>query len=313
MKVFISYSHKDVTFARKLRRDLEALGFSVWMDEKDVKVGSSFTKKIEEGINYAEYVIVVISPDSVESGWVELEWTSSLISHITGKGIKVLPVLYRDAEIPLFLQGFLYANAEQDYDLALARLVQAMQKDTTPPYELFDDNNSLEKKYSFTELMEQSDQELAFCGFTLAGSLFSYDDYDIAKWINNSKKFEVFIAKPEHETHDEFKTLNEFYKRKFSYYQLDGVLLHLEQVRELLDEQNRSKFQVYLLDLPRVNLLNLKRVGGFWFCRLIGFNQMSKISPVMVVPTSSPTNKFFENYINNLRTYDEFREVMYPD
>ena len=80
--VFISYTKKDVEFARKLARDLRLLGLSVWFDEWEMKVGDSIVGRIENGIEESQWMIVILSPDAVKSQWVLKELRSGLTKEI---------------------------------------------------------------------------------------------------------------------------------------------------------------------------------------------------------------------------------------
>lgn len=45
-RVFISYSRKDINFARRLAGDLEKAGFDVWWDISDLKGGDDWVRII---------------------------------------------------------------------------------------------------------------------------------------------------------------------------------------------------------------------------------------------------------------------------
>ncbi|MCK6578224.1 MAG: TIR domain-containing protein [Anaerolineae bacterium] len=71
--VFISYSKQDIEFARRLRRMLENAGFPVWMDETALVPSERWWRRIEENIRACDSFIVVMSPNSQSSDWVERE------------------------------------------------------------------------------------------------------------------------------------------------------------------------------------------------------------------------------------------------
>jgi len=71
--LFISYSKKDIAFARHLRQRLEAQGFAVSIDEQILDPGERWWREIEKSITAADAVIVVMSPNSAASDWVERE------------------------------------------------------------------------------------------------------------------------------------------------------------------------------------------------------------------------------------------------
>jgi len=52
--VFLSHSSKDKAFARKLASELQANGVTVWIDEAEIRIGDSLTKKISLAIDEAD-------------------------------------------------------------------------------------------------------------------------------------------------------------------------------------------------------------------------------------------------------------------
>jgi len=121
--IFLSHTSIDKPFVEKLANDLKRVGISVWFDKWEIKVRESITYKIEEGIKANEYLAIVLSPEAVSSEWVKIELTSALIKQIQEKRVRILPILYRDCNIPLFLLDKRYADFRKDYDLALNDLL----------------------------------------------------------------------------------------------------------------------------------------------------------------------------------------------
>ena len=72
-KLFLSYSRKDETRARRLTDWLERQGHHVWRDEEDIGGGASFSLEIERALKDCEAVLVLWSADSVQSAWVRDE------------------------------------------------------------------------------------------------------------------------------------------------------------------------------------------------------------------------------------------------
>lgn len=71
--IFISYSKLDIAFARHLRSQLQDEGFAVWMDEARLVPSERWWKTIEQNINTCDAFIVIMSPNSQTSDWVERE------------------------------------------------------------------------------------------------------------------------------------------------------------------------------------------------------------------------------------------------
>lgn len=73
INVFISHSHKDKMVARTLAKKLNQYGIYTWIDEAEIKIGDSLIEKIRDGLDKVDYLIALISANSVESEWVKKE------------------------------------------------------------------------------------------------------------------------------------------------------------------------------------------------------------------------------------------------
>jgi formylglycine-generating enzyme required for sulfatase activity len=108
--IFLSHSHADKPFVRKLASDLTHSGVKVWLDEAEILIGDSLIEKISTGIETTAFVGAVLSTNSAGSSWVKKELEIALNEEIDGKRRRVLPILIEDCEIPSFLKGKLYAD-----------------------------------------------------------------------------------------------------------------------------------------------------------------------------------------------------------
>ena len=70
---FISYSHKDESFATKLYERLRAENVPVWYAPEDVRAGVKLYDQIRQAIHAHEKLLVVLSLDSMQSEWVMTE------------------------------------------------------------------------------------------------------------------------------------------------------------------------------------------------------------------------------------------------
>lgn len=126
-KIFISYSHRDRDFVKKLADDLKKKGISVWWDEWEINVGDSIVQRIEDGIKTSAFLAVVLSPDSVKSNWVKREVGSATMRQLSEKrSITVLPILVTECEIPILLSDIKYADFRSDYKLGLKGLLRTL-------------------------------------------------------------------------------------------------------------------------------------------------------------------------------------------
>lgn len=73
--VFISYSTHDTTYARQLADALVQRGFEVWIDNKRLRGGDDWWKSIVRALRGCAAFIVILSPRSDGSKWVQREIT----------------------------------------------------------------------------------------------------------------------------------------------------------------------------------------------------------------------------------------------
>jgi hypothetical protein len=135
--IFLSHTHADKQFARKLAKDLRKSGHAVWLDEAEINVGDSLIEKIREALDQVDYVAAILSPDSVKSKWVTRELDIASNREIDEKRVVVLPLLIKKVELPGFLKGKLYGDFtdpdryDEKFSLLLRSLGPAAQAITT--------------------------------------------------------------------------------------------------------------------------------------------------------------------------------------
>ena len=128
--IFLSHTSADKSFVRELKNGLEAHGVKdVWLDEAEILVGDSLTKKIDEGLKKTKYIGVVLSPRSIKSAWVERELDIAINREIATGEVAVLPLLYEQCDLPGFLVGKMYADftSPANYDESLSKLLRRLK------------------------------------------------------------------------------------------------------------------------------------------------------------------------------------------
>jgi hypothetical protein len=70
---FISYSTKDQKFADRLYVDLQNKGVRCWFAPHDVQGGKKLHEQIDDAIRMHERLLLLLSPDSMNSEWVKTE------------------------------------------------------------------------------------------------------------------------------------------------------------------------------------------------------------------------------------------------
>ena len=93
--VFISHANADKnSYVNELKVSLDKLGISVFYDKDTLEWGDNWKNKILEGVEKAEFAIIVISENFFGREWTELELTEFL-SRQNKNGQKIiLPILH---------------------------------------------------------------------------------------------------------------------------------------------------------------------------------------------------------------------------
>ena len=90
--VFISSSHEDKRFVRRLVKELKSRGLKIWFDEDSVDVGKSLIDVIGEGIKSSRYVIAVLSKSYFKSPWAKAELKMLIHKEIHAGELSLLPL-----------------------------------------------------------------------------------------------------------------------------------------------------------------------------------------------------------------------------
>jgi len=96
--VFISYSKRNRAYARKLADHLAAQGFDYWIDDR-IDFGEEWSKVIFKAIEDCAALIVIMTPKSEESKWVQREvgWADHLEKPL-------FPLLLEGENWPIFVR-----------------------------------------------------------------------------------------------------------------------------------------------------------------------------------------------------------------
>lgn len=127
-RVFVSYSRRNKTFAERLARDLSDAGLDVWIDFRQIHGGEDWRKEIYRGLERSEMMVVCLSPDSVNSQWVQRE---VLTARELGKTIIPVNVMdafasLKDHESLAWLLDVQIIDFHEKYDTAFPELLNAL-------------------------------------------------------------------------------------------------------------------------------------------------------------------------------------------
>jgi hypothetical protein len=112
--IFLSYSHDDMKYMRKIRQSLRLADLQVWTDE-GIEVGTAnWQMAVEEAIENAKCLVCVLTPRAKKSIWVREEIAYAVKQ---GKVVYMIHTYGTEEEVAIF--GFAYAQTidirERDY------------------------------------------------------------------------------------------------------------------------------------------------------------------------------------------------------
>ena len=105
MKIFISYSQKDIKFIKKVSETLSEKGYDVWYDIENIGGGVVWAKEIQKAIRDSEIFLLIVSPNSIESDWVQKEFL-----YASARDIPIVAAQYVDCKMPAWLDATHYIS-----------------------------------------------------------------------------------------------------------------------------------------------------------------------------------------------------------
>ncbi len=128
MRIFLSYAQADRRFAQKLASLLRNQGLDVWDPATDVLPGDNWGLKIGDALEMSDAVVVILSPDSAKSVWVQHEIQFALGD--PKKEGRLFPVLARrTTQLPWILKKLNVLDATQGAQHVSRAIVSALRRD----------------------------------------------------------------------------------------------------------------------------------------------------------------------------------------
>lgn len=147
MDVFISHASADKDFANLLSAKLRKADLSVWQDEQEIKWGDDWVSKIADGITKSNYILLLLSKQSINSSWVKTEAALS----VSESKKKVIPILLdQELVLPSYLASIQALNISQSEDVnsAIDQLIEIIKAE---PRESLNDQIKAESKLRLLE------------------------------------------------------------------------------------------------------------------------------------------------------------------
>lgn len=127
-KVFVGYSPKDIIFVNWLVSKLQVEQINVCFD--NTNFGDSIVNSTEEVIRSSDFFLIILSRSSVDSVWVNREFNTAVLSTIQKRGVRIIPLLIEDCEIPYYFSVLKHVDFRSDKENTFQELVRLIQKET---------------------------------------------------------------------------------------------------------------------------------------------------------------------------------------
>ncbi len=125
-RLFISYATANRSFVVRLADSLRALEHHVCLDVHTITAGQGIPQRVAKEVETADYLLAVLSKESVVSSWMEHEWYAKYWEEVTSRRTTVIPVLLEDCVVPFFLRPKRYADFRSNYYQGLAELERSL-------------------------------------------------------------------------------------------------------------------------------------------------------------------------------------------
>lgn len=95
-EVFLSHSSLDRQFADDLAEMMRRHGVPVWYSQTNIMGAQQWQAEIGNALRRCDWLVVILSPQSVNSRWVKSEVAYALTLPLRDR---IVPVLYREADL----------------------------------------------------------------------------------------------------------------------------------------------------------------------------------------------------------------------
>ena len=96
-EVFVSHSHRDKVFTRKLAEELRRHGIAAWYSERNIGGADQWLDEIGAALKRCDWFLIVLTPDSVKSKWVKREVTKALADDRYDE--RMVPLLVKTCDV----------------------------------------------------------------------------------------------------------------------------------------------------------------------------------------------------------------------
>ena len=126
-RVFISYANQDRSVAARIQQKLESSHLRTWLFHRELAAGDSVSSALQNSTRAADFVIVLLSRNSVRSHWMREELASGLHADLAARDVTILPVRIDDSQVPDALATYMWFDLRDQNEQQLQRLVSSIE------------------------------------------------------------------------------------------------------------------------------------------------------------------------------------------
>jgi hypothetical protein len=133
MKVYISYAHSDEKIAKLVATQLRHTGLEVWEASNEILPGDNWADKIAQGLKESEAMVVLLTPVSIKSSWVNREIEYALGTKEYSN--RLIPVLIdphksiKQDDLPWILKHLIFIDlSEYEKEEGIKKIAEVLLK-----------------------------------------------------------------------------------------------------------------------------------------------------------------------------------------
>lgn len=205
---FIIYSYQDSEIADVFASQLTQANIRIFQDKLSLQAGSSISSTIRSELSASDYLILLLSPQALESKWVKYELEYVIGKDWRERAITVIPIKVKPCKIPSYIASWSLIDATRNLDYAMKKLVELLRVAPEVTFEKF-------TPQVFEELIYDFLKEYKFKNIHSARRLHDYG-YDFIALYESKDPFgrkelvEWLIEIKAHKNRTDFSSLHSF-------------------------------------------------------------------------------------------------------
>lgn len=128
-RIFISYSRKNMVFAKHLTGALQSRDIDFWVDWEGIPPTVDWMQQIQKGIEGADIFLFIISPDSIKSDVCKKELAIAVQNGKRLVPIVATEVTWDEAPSEISRLNYIFFRENDDFDAAFTKLLTAIDTD----------------------------------------------------------------------------------------------------------------------------------------------------------------------------------------